>query len=126
MCFVTRSRASKSRRNSLTIKVIRRSWRWLGVAFGGGGRRPGRLGEHGQGGPAVPGGPAADLVLIDAGQSLGGLEGFLDAPALTGHLDQGVQGGGPRRVAAQVGQFAGGIVAADQQIVFAGVGLVFG
>jgi hypothetical protein len=30
-------------------------------------------GEHGQGGPPVPGGPAADLVLVQAGQALAGI-----------------------------------------------------
>ena len=49
------------------------------------------MGEHGQGGPAVPGGPAADLVLIQPGEILGGLEGFFDAPALPRDADQGAQ-----------------------------------
>ena len=56
-----------------------------GVAFDGGGHGQEGVGEHGQGGPAVPGAPAPDLVLIESGQAFGGLEGFLDAPALTGH-----------------------------------------
>ena len=64
----------------------------LGVAFGGGGHGQEGVGEHGQGGPAVPGGPAADLVLVQPGETFGGLEGFLDAPALSGDGDQGVQG----------------------------------
>ena len=63
----------------------------LGVTFGGGGHGQEGVGEHGQGGPAVPGGPAPDLVLIQSGEPFGGLEGFLDTPALTGHGDQGVQ-----------------------------------
>ena len=67
----------------------------LCVAFAGGGHGQEGMGEHGQGGPAVPGGPAPDLVLIKPGQSFGGLEGFLDAPALTGDGDEGVQGGRP-------------------------------
>ena len=52
------------------------------------------MGEHGQGGPAVPGGPAADLVLVEPGEALGGLEGFLDAPALSGHAHQCAVGPG--------------------------------
>ena len=40
--------------------------------------------------------------------------------------DQGVQRDRARAVAAQVGQLAGGIVAADQQMMAAGVGVVFG
>ena len=91
MCWVTRSRASKSRRNSLTVNVIRPVGCGLGVAFGGGGHGQEGVGEHGQGGPAVPGGPAADLVLVQPGEAFGGLEGFLDAPALSRHGDQGVQ-----------------------------------
>jgi hypothetical protein len=35
-------------------------------------------GEHGQGDPPVPGGPAADLMLVQAGEALSGLEVFLD------------------------------------------------
>ena len=54
----------------------------LGVSFGSGGHGQEGVGEHGQGGPAMPGGPAPDLVLIQPGQSFGGLEGFLDPPAL--------------------------------------------
>jgi hypothetical protein len=42
--------------------------------FGGGGDGQERGGEHGQGGPAIPGLPAADLVLIQAGQALADLE----------------------------------------------------
>src|SRR3954451_10637827 len=81
------------------------------------------MGEHGQGGPTMPRGPAPDLVLVEAGESFGGLEGFLDTPALTGHGDQRVQCGRPWCVAAQVGQLAGGIIAADQQMVLTGVGV---
>src|SRR6476620_1361863 len=84
------------------------------------------MGEHGQGGPAVPGAPAPNLVLVEPGQPLGALEGFLDAPALARDGNQGVQGGWPWTVAAQVGVLTGAVVAADQQIVPAGVGVVFG
>jgi hypothetical protein len=38
---------------------------------GGDGKHSG--GEHGQGDPPVPGGPAADLMLVQAGQALSGL-----------------------------------------------------
>ena len=84
VCGAARSRASKRRRNSLTVNVIRPVGGGLGVAFGGGGHGQEGMGEHGQGGPAVPGGPAPDLVLVEPGQAFGGLEGFLDAPALPG------------------------------------------
>ena len=89
----------------------------LGVAFGGGGHGQEGVGEHGQGGPAVPGGPAADLVLVESGEAFGGLEGFLDAPALSGHGHQRAQGDRVRAVAAQVGLLAGAVVAADQQVM---------
>src|SRR6185312_15867007 len=82
--------------------------------------------EHGQGGPAVPGGPAADLVLIQPGEILGRLEGFFDAPALPRHADQGAQRDRVWAVAAQVGQLAGAVVAPDQQMMAAGVGVVLG
>ena len=84
------------------------------------------MGEHGQGGPSVPGGPAPDLVLVQPGEPFGGLKGFLDPPALSRDGDEGVQGDRSRCVAAQVGQLAGGIVAADQQIMMTGVGVLFG
>ena len=44
---------------------------------GGGGGEDGGAG-HGQGDPPVPGGPAAQLVLIQAGQAFAGLEVLLD------------------------------------------------
>ena len=77
-------------------------------------------------GPAVPGAPASDLVLIKPNQAFGCLEGFLDAPALSGHGHQGAQRDGLGAVAAQVGVLTAGVVAPDQQMVGAGVGVVFG
>ena len=38
------------------------------------------VGEHGQGDPARPRGEAAELVLVQSGQALSGLEGFLHPP----------------------------------------------
>jgi hypothetical protein len=37
--------------------------------------------EHGQGDPAGPGGVTADLVLVQAGQALSGLDELLDSPS---------------------------------------------
>ena len=88
---VVRSSASKSRRNSLTVNVIRPAGVGTDVTFDGGGHGQEGVSEHGQGGPAVPGRPAADLVLIEPDQAFGGLEGFLDAPALASHGHQGAQ-----------------------------------
>ena len=41
-----------------------------------------------RGGPPVPGVPAADLMLVQPGQSLAGLEILLRGPAGPGDLDQ--------------------------------------
>jgi hypothetical protein len=73
-------------------------------SFSRGGDDEERVGEHREGRPAVPGGPAPDLVLVKAGQALTGLEGLLDTPALPGHPHQGHQGHRARCVAAVVGQ----------------------
>ena len=50
--------------------------------FEGGGDGEDGDGEHGQGDPPVPGGPAADLMLVQAGEALAGLEVFLNRPLL--------------------------------------------
>jgi hypothetical protein len=52
------------------------SW-WRGPAgvFGGGGDGEEGQRDHGEGDPAVPGGPGADLVLIEPGQALARLGG---------------------------------------------------
>ena len=44
--------------------------------------------EQGEGGPAVPGGPAAGLVRDQAGEFSAGLEVLLDRPPAAGHADQ--------------------------------------
>jgi hypothetical protein len=41
-----------------------------------------RGGEHDEGDPAVPRGPAAGLVLVQAGQALAGLEALFNRPPL--------------------------------------------
>ena len=61
-----------------------------GVLDGGGDGEEG-VGEQGEGGPAVPGGPGTDLVLVQAGQFLAGLEVLLDRPPAAGDPDQGGQ-----------------------------------
>jgi hypothetical protein len=65
-------------------------------------------------------------MLVEPGQRLGGLERFLDPPALPGHPHEGAQWHRTWGVAAQVGQFAGAVVAADQQVMMTGVGVVLG
>jgi hypothetical protein len=74
-----------------------------------------RGGEHGKGDPAMPGGPASDLVLIEPGEAFADLEILLDGPPGSRGLDQRGQGGGLGRVAAVEGQFPAARVAADQQ-----------
>jgi hypothetical protein len=71
----------------------------------------------------VPGGPGADLVFVEAGQALAGLECFLDGPAPSSDADVVGEGDRIRAVAAVVGQLAGLVVAAHQQVVVAGVGV---
>lgn len=46
------------------------------------------VGEHREQGPALPGGPAADLVLVEPSQPLPGLERFFDCPPAAGDVDQ--------------------------------------
>ena len=60
-------------------------WRRVPGAAGGGQDHKEGVGEHGKGGPAVPGAPAADLMLVQAAQTLAGLEGLLNLPT-TMHL----------------------------------------
>jgi hypothetical protein len=60
--------------------------------------------EHGQGGLPVPGVVAADLIVVQAGLVLGGLEAFLDRPPGAGHGDQLGQGGAGRGVTGEVRQ----------------------
>jgi hypothetical protein len=96
-----------------------------GVLEGGGDGQDGG-GEHGEGDPPVPGGPAADLVLIQAGQALAGLEVLLDRPAKPGDLDQGGQRDRLRGVAVVEGQFPGAPVPADQQAPVSGAGVADG
>jgi hypothetical protein len=75
------------------------------------------VGEHGQGDPAIPGAPAADLVLVQANQALAGLEALLDGPAPPGDSHQRGQRYRLGHEAAVEGQLAGSLVAADQQPV---------
>jgi hypothetical protein len=93
-------------------------WRVAGAVGSGQDHQEG-VGDHAQGGPVVPGAPAADLVLVQAGKALAGVEGLLNGPAPPGDLDQDGQRGGAGSRAAVVGQLAGRVVAADQQPVLA-------
>jgi len=74
-------------------------------------------GEHGEGGPPVPRGPAPDLMLVQAGQALASGKVLFRAPADSGHAHQRGRRHLARRPAAIKGQFAGVPVAADQQPV---------
>ena len=126
MWLAASSRESKSRRNALTVSVIHARCGWLDVPLDSDGYCEEGAGEHGQGGPAVPGTPAPDLVLSESDEPFGGLKGLLDTPALAGHGDQGAQPDRPRAAAAQVGVLPGAVVAADQQVVHTVVDVAFG
>jgi hypothetical protein len=52
-------------------------WRMPGT-IGGRKHHQDGVGNHGQGGPAIPGAPAADLMLVQATKALAGLEALLD------------------------------------------------
>ena len=53
---------------------------WVSGVFGQGCHDQEGVGEHGKGGPAVPGPPAADLVLVQATKALAGLKSLLNLP----------------------------------------------
>ena len=72
--------------------------------------------QHGERDVAVPAGPGADLVLVEADLALGRLEAGLDRPARASDLDEV----GERRAVGGVGQVEGELVglgdaAPDQQ-----------
>ncbi len=57
---------------------------WSAGAFTGGDDGEDGVGEHDQGGVPVPGVEAADLMFVQPGGVLAGLEGGFDAPAASG------------------------------------------
>ena len=57
-------------------------WRRAAGVLGSGGDGEERKGQHGQGGPPVPGAPPADLVVVQPGQALGSLEILFNRPLL--------------------------------------------
>src|SRR5215211_7504274 len=68
-------------------------YRMSGPLGGGEHRQEGER-DHGEGGPAVPGAPAADLMLVQAAQALAGMERFLNGPAPPGDLTRTASGTG--------------------------------
>jgi len=78
------------------------------------------MGEHRESYPAVPGRPASDLVFVQSGEALAGLEGLLNRPSASGDLHQGGQRYVGGRIAAVEGEFTGAPVAAHEQLVVAG------
>ena len=52
------------------------------------------VGEQGEGGPAVPGGPGTDLVLVQTGESFAGLEILLHVHRLPATWTTVVSGAG--------------------------------
>ena len=74
------------------------------------------VGQHGQGDVAVPAGPGADLVLVEADLALGGLEAGLDRPARAGDLDEVGECGAVGGMGQVEGELVGlGEAAPDQQ-----------
>ena len=65
------------------LVLVRAAVVWLGCGHGG----QECVGEQGQDGPAVPGGPAPDLMLVQAGEFLAGGEAVLDFLPGSGHPD---------------------------------------
>lgn len=59
--------------------------------------------EHGQRDVPVPAGVASDLVMIQPGLALGGLEALLDSPPGAGHAHHLGQAHPPRGVAPEIG-----------------------
>jgi len=94
---------------------------WLAGALGQGRDDQEGVGEHRERGPAVPGAPAADLMLVQATKALAGLECLLDSPAASCDPDQHGQRGGTGRKAVVEGQLTGPLVAADHEPVLAGL-----
>src|SRR5439155_13166309 len=92
-----------------------------GWGFGGGHHGEERVSEDRQGAPALPGGPGADLVLVQGDELFACGEGLLDRPAASGDLDQGGQRDRSRAVGAVEGVLTAGAVAAEQQPVVAAV-----
>ena len=64
----------------------------FGASLSGGSDGQEGVREEGQGDPSVPGGPGADLVFVQPGQPLAGLEGLLDLPAPSGDPHVGAEG----------------------------------
>jgi GNAT superfamily N-acetyltransferase len=85
--------------------------------FGTGGHHQEGVGEHGQGGPAIPGAPAGRPDAGPGRPAVAGLEAFLNGPAASSDPDQGGQRGRSGRPAVVEGQLAGLVVAARQQPV---------
>lgn len=77
------------------------------------------VGEHREGDPAGPRAVAADLVLVESCQPFLGLEGLFHTPPRTSGFDQRSQRDWLGGVAAVIGEFAGGAVASDQELVAA-------
>jgi hypothetical protein len=110
--------ALKRRRISLWINAISPSFV---CRVGPGGSHHGEEGvsEHGQQRPAASGGPGADLVFVQGGELLAGLERFFDRPTAAGDSHQCGQLCLSWCVGAIERQLAGADGAPDQQLVLA-------
>jgi len=84
-------------------------------ALPGSGHGQERVGEQGDRGPAVPGGPGGDLAAVQPGDLLRELVVFLDFPAGDGYRDQLCERDRVRGPAQEVADGAGVAVAPEQQ-----------
>jgi hypothetical protein len=91
-------------------------WRFLrcGIRAVAGDGEDGK-GEHHERDVAVPAVPGARLVVVEAQFGLRRLEGILDGPAMSLDGDEGLDRGARRAPGGEVGEFAVGDMAPDQQ-----------
>ena len=84
------------------------------------------MGEHGQGGPAVAGGPTSDLVLVGSGEGLCRFGRILRCASVVRQRSPGCATWPAVRCSSAGTRVRRFVVAADQQMVLAGVGVVLG
>jgi hypothetical protein len=77
------TKLTNRRRSSLQVNAVKPSGVGRGCARGGDHCEQG-VRDHREQVPALPGDPPADLVFVEPGQALAGLERLLDGPAASG------------------------------------------
>jgi hypothetical protein len=79
---------NRTNRRRISLQVSQPVRCCLKAVFVGGDDGEQGMCGHGEQGPALPGDPAADLVFVEPGQALAGLEGLLHGPPSAGDADQ--------------------------------------